>query len=79
MREVIRGHQRSSEVIRGHQRSSEVIRGHQHAAYQGLVGQQVERLTAAQCLSSRVGERLDLQPDATAPASDEIVCNAPLE
>ena len=28
MREVIRGHQRSSEVIRGHQRSSEVIRGH---------------------------------------------------
>ena len=52
---------------------------HQHAAYQGLVGQQVERLTAAQCLSSRVGERPDLQPDATAPASDEIVCNAPLE
>ena len=29
MREVIRGHQRSSAVIRGHQWSSEVIRGHQ--------------------------------------------------
>ena len=32
MREVIRGHQRSSEVIRGHQRSSEVIRGHQRSS-----------------------------------------------
>jgi len=32
MKEVIRGHQRSSEVIRGHQRSSEVIRGHQRSS-----------------------------------------------
>ena len=32
MREVIRGHQRSSEVLRGPQRSSEVIRGHQRSS-----------------------------------------------
>ena len=32
MREVIRGHQRSSEVLRGHQRSSEVIRGSQRSS-----------------------------------------------
>ena len=42
MKEVIRGHQRSSEVIRGHQRSSEVIRGDQADILRSLSGEQRE-------------------------------------
>jgi hypothetical protein len=33
MREVIKGHQRSSEVIKGHQWSSEVIGGHRRSVW----------------------------------------------
>ena len=40
---------------------------HQHAAYQGLVGQKVERLTAAQCPGRRVSKWTNPHIDATAP------------